>query len=181
MGQKRKKPKKKISLANLVKQHERRQGIIRLMIEDRHKSSCREMAERLADIGIETDKSTVNRDYNDPEFKRELRDCLFDVFDHQVIYHAADNIAESILEGNRDDSRWLMENCNFFPPPELRITGRMKAPGETTEEELAALLTPAVLKELYYDLTGEDIEVETDPSENNDRATESPSEPQSTS
>ena len=82
------------------------------------------------------------------------------------------------MTGDDENSKWLMERCNFFPAPELRITGRMKAPGESTEDELAALMTPEVIEALYEALTAEPVEGEGDPSSGEGQGPETVTESQ---
>ena len=126
----------------LIKKVNRRNAIIRLIIIDGQKSSTRVMAQRLLDEeDIKADKSTVNRDYRDPKFKIRLRDALLEVFKSDVIYHAADNVASAIAEGNLDVSEKLLDRIGFYPPLELGIRGRIDAPGDTEEKELLDMLT----------------------------------------
>jgi hypothetical protein len=39
---------------------------------------------------------------------------------------------------NVADSKWLLENIDFFPPKRVDLTVRPPAPAEETEDEIAA-------------------------------------------
>ena len=131
--------------------------MIRLMMENPHESSCRRLAERMCEAGVGTSKATVARDMRSPEVQAALRKALYDFLDMEVIHYAVENITHGIVvEGDKDDSKWLLDRLAFFPPKELRI-GAIDSPGDITadaiEAEIREMLTPEGLAALAAEVS----------------------------
>lgn len=141
---------------SIVQSH-RRAALIRLMMENPHESSCRKLAERMADIGIDTSKATVARDMKSPDVLRAIRNALYNFLDMEVIHFAVENITHGVVvDGDKDDSKWLLDRLAFFPPKELRI-GQIDSPGDLTAEtianEIREMFTPETLAALAAELS----------------------------
>ena len=140
-----------------IEQAHRRAALIRLMMENPHDSSCRKLAERMVEAGIDTSKATVARDMKAPDVKKAVRDALYKFLDMEVVHFAVENLTHGIVvEHDKEDSKWLLDRLAFFPPKELRI-GQMDSPGDLTTETIAAelreMFTPEALAALSQELS----------------------------